>query len=316
MSNGFFKRFALSAALVLAGACSTKGDSSTADSGGGGGDGGPCGGHGQPVCPDDASMAEYMNHEGGEIRLEFLETNTGQQQIVLYAWFLSAQTPEKIPAPGSGCTNVASYVNTTNAGTEVNDSRTYMDVGNYVNLRGPGGTISLSRYDNIADKRGLIMDIGYAKDGAVRNTVQPNQMLRGGEYQVELGNGDVFPDTVKLPTQWETIGGTLTFGPNIINNIPKDTDVEWDYSYIPDEPGVSYGILLFTGNNTAGVKETWFCVNGVNGSVKLPASMLATFPPSGTLQAATIAHKMVNFKGRQVDTLGITCRQTPYTIQQ
>jgi hypothetical protein len=301
--------------LALASGCSTKGSTTPATDGSGGSGNEPCGGHGQPACKDDAGMPDYLNHEGGEIRLEFLETNTGQQSVILYAWFLNGQAPEKLPQPGSGCTNVLSYANTTNPGAEINDSRAYMDVGNTVSLTGPGGTISLQKYENIADKRGLVMDVGYAKDGSVRNTVTPSTMLRGGEYSVSLGNGMPFPGKVKLPTQWETIGGTLAFGPNVVNNIPKDTNVIWDYSYIPDEPYVQYGILLFTGTNTSGVRETWFCVNEVTGRVALDAATVAQFPPSGTLQAATIAHQQIGFNGRNVDVLGITCRQTPYTIQ-
>jgi len=307
------KQLLLSASgLLLIGACSTKDDFKAPD--GGGNTGEPCGGHGQPMCENQEDQ-EYRNHWGGEIRLEFIETNTGAQQIILYAWFMSQQDPEFFLIPGSGCTNTLSYTNTTNTGAAINDTRTFMDVGDTITLTGGAQSISISKYENLADKRGLVMDINYAKDGAVRNTVAPTAMLRGAEYDIWMSGMGAFPGHLKLPTQWETIGGTLQFGPNVVNNIPKDTDISWEYSHIPGEDHVNVASLLFVGNQPDGTRQAWFCVAEPDGRLEIPASVAAQFAPSGNLQAAIIAHQTINFNGRSVDVLGITCRQTPYNIQ-
>lgn len=272
----------------------------------------PCGGHGQPECtgPD----AEFLQHTGGEVRLEYVETQTGALQIILYAWFVSAQTPETVPYTSDGCTNILSYTNNTNAGMAVNDTRTYMDVGETVTLSYQGQDIVLHKYTNIADKRGLVMDIGYAVDGNVRGTVSPTMILPGAEYAITLGNGTVFPAKIKVPTSWQTVSGNMAFGGGATNNLLAADGVNWKYTFV-DEPYTKAAMLLFGGNNAQGVKESWFCIGNNTGQKTLTPAEVATFPKSGTVQGATIAHQKVNFNNRTVDVIGITCRQNPFVIQ-
>lgn len=270
-----------------------------------------------PDSSPDAVSQEFLNHEGGEVRVEWVEKSNGTTtttEIIAYSFFLSSQTPEKIPYPGDGCTQLKGYTNTTNATTAVNDTRTYMDVGATVKLVGAGREITLSKAVDKPDKRALPMDIGYfgGVAGAHTGAIASSQFLRGGTYDVVTASMGTLPVPLKLPGQWETIGGNLNFAPNAVNTIPANTDVSWQYAF-PDEDRTNTGILLFSGNNLAGVREVWFCVHALNGRVDIPAAMMATFPPTGTVQAATISHQKIDWNGRVVDLLGVTCKQTPYT---
>ena len=268
----------------------------------------PCGGHGEPAC-----TGEFTNHNGGEIRLEYIQTNTGAYQVILYAFFISAQDPEKIPYATDGCSNILSYVNSTNPTAPVNDSRVYQDVGDTVTLTFKDTNIVLNRYTNIADKRGLIMDIGYAYQGASKGTVPPEAILPGAEYTIHIGN-ELFPYTLKVPTPWQTEGGNMTFAVGATTNLKQATDISWQYAYV-NEPYTNVGLLSFTGNNTAGQKETWLCIGPATARVDIPASMMSGFPASGNVQGATVAHRKVEYNGRLLDVIGVTCRQTPYVIQ-
>jgi len=269
----------------------------------------PCGGHGQPEC-----TGEFVNHNAGEIRLEYILTNTGSYQVILYAWFISAQDPEKIPYATDGqCLNSLSYTNTTNPGAAVNASRVYEDVGDTVTLTYKDQTIVLNRYTNIADKRGLIMGIGYAHDGAARGTVPPEAILPGAEYTIHIG-GELFPYKLKVPTPWQTSGGNMTFAVGATTNLKQAADISWQYQFV-NEPYTQSGLLSFTGNNAGGMKETWLCIGPATGRIDIPATTMATFPAAGNVQGATVAHQKVEYKGRLLDVIGVTCRQTPYVIQ-
>jgi hypothetical protein len=271
----------------------------------------PCGGHGQPECTGD--QAEYLKHNGGEIRLEYVTAQNGTLQIILYAFFLSSQMPDGIPYPIDGTSNVLASVNSTNPGMEVNDSRVYMDVGDTVTLSHKEQTITLNRYTNIADKRGLIMDIGYAVDGASKGTVDPNMILPGAEYTIAIG-GVVQPYKLKLPTPWQTMAGNVVFALNATTNLTKGTDISWQYDFV-DEPYNMGALLVFAGNNSAGVKESWLTIGGATGKIDIPGTTMATFPASGTLQGAVIVHQKLNVNGRVLDVIGVNCKQTPYVIQ-
>jgi len=308
-----------SAAFVVAGACGGgSARDNGADAGSGSGSGVACGGHGQPACATDANDPEYLNHYGGEIRTEYsANPQTGAEGITMYAFFVSAQTPDSIAELQDGCQNTKSFVNTTNAGA-VNTTRTFEDVGDTMTFTGAGEQpITLGRYSNIADKRGLVMGIEYAYNGSAVNEVPTTDVLRGAEYNIDMSGMGTFPGVLKMPTEWETVAGNLDFGSGSVNNIPAATDVTWQYSYVPGEPFVDTASLLFSGNSGSGVAEAWFCVAPINdGMVTIPAATVAMFPPSGKLQAATNAHQQINFNGRVVDVLGVTCRTTTYTIAQ
>jgi hypothetical protein len=105
----------------------------------------------------------------------------------------------------------------------------------------------------------------------------------------------------------------MTFGLNATNTIPRNTDVSWQYAYVDGSPVVDNGTLLFSGMNSQGVQETWFCQQGPTGRVDIPAAQVAMFPPSGQVQSATIAHEQADFNGRVVDLYGITCQTASYT---
>jgi hypothetical protein len=303
----------LFAALVVAGGCGDQVSRGGDDTGTPDAMGEPCGGHGQPECPPSADN-EFLRHTGGEVRLEYITTQTGALQVILYAWFISKQDPETIPYATEGCTNLLSYTNNTNAGATINDTRVFMDVGPTVTLSYQGKDIVLTKYENIPDKRGLVMDIVYAKDGNVRGTVYPGDILPGAEYTITLGNGVVLPAKIKVPAPWQVSGGNMVFGANAVNNMSKTADANWNYQY-PEEELTKSALLLFGGNNAAGMKESWFCVGAQTGAMNVPSSMMATFPASGTVQAATFAHQKINFNERVLDVIGITCMQTAYTIQ-
>ena len=275
-----------------------------------------CGGHGQPACTVDAAGMDFLNHYGGEIRGEYsANPSSGAESVILGAFFVSAQTPDSIAEPMDGCQDVKATTNTTNAGA-INGTRTFEDLGDTMTLTGAGDqTIVMNRYMNLADKRGLVMGIEYAYGGAVKNTLPVTMMLRGAEYNITSSGSGAFPGVLKIPTEWETVGGTLAFGSGDVNNISSGSDVVWQYSYVNGEQYVDTASLLFSGSGTDGKPHAWFCVAPINnGEVTIPAATVAMFPPSGTLQAATNAHQQINFNGRVVDVIGVTCRTTPYTI--
>lgn len=298
---------------VLITGCGDNGGSETPmpDSGGP-----PCGGHGQPDCD-----FEWLKYNGGEIRLEIVQTPTGKQIITLYAFFISGQTPEKIPyltygsqqnGAFSPCSATSTYSNSVNPGKEVNDTRVYVDVGETMTLSDGRVDIVMNRYENIPDKRGLVMDIGYAYQGAAAGTVPPDMVLPGVEYTITLSGVGVLPFKLKVPPTWNTVSGNIQFLPSGTNNM--QTDASWEYLYEDDPKWEEVALLQFTGNNSAGTKETWFCVGPAAGRIDVPNAK-NMFPPSGTMQGATAVHQRVEFQGRLLDVIGVNCKQSAYAFQ-
>jgi hypothetical protein len=300
--------------LIMTSAC---GDDKTTDTPPDSGGGDPmCGGHGQPEC-----NFEWLQHNGGEIRLEIVQNPAGKMLVTLYAFFISAQTPEKIPYLTYGkeengafgpCSATSTYSNSVNPGQEVNDSRVFVDVGDTITLSDGRVDIVMNRYENIADKRGLIMDIGYAYQGAAQGTVPPDMVLPGVEYTITLSGMGVLPYKLKVPPTWNTVGGNVQFLASGTNNMA--TAASWVYLYQDEAKFEETALLQFTGNNTAGMKETWFCVGPAAGRIDVPDAK-TMFPPSGTMQGATAVHQKVEWNGRLLDIIGVNCKQSAYAIQ-
>lgn len=260
----------------------------------------------------DAPDTEYLKHEGGEVRLEYVGTSMGTTVVIAYAFFLGSQAPEKIPYSAEGCSNLTGYLNVTNAAA-VNNTRTFLDVGDTVTLSGPGTDIVMPRYSNIPDKRGLVMGTEYAKNGMVRGQVVGTDLTLGASYQISTSGMGKLSMPLKLPTAWKTTGGNMNFGVNAVNMIPPNTDLSWQYANLDASTIVDNGTLLFTGMNSQGVTETWFCQQGPTGHVDIPAAQIAMFPQTGQVQSATITHEQVDFNGRVVDLYGVNCLTAPYT---
>jgi len=116
------------------------------------------------------------------------------------------------------------------------------------------------------------------------------------------------------PTAAGTFAGNVNFTANSTTNLTANTDITWKYEFV-QEPYDMAHLLAFTGNNSAGTKESWVCLGGASGEFDIPATTMASFPISGVLQGATVVHQKINNNGRVLDVIGVTCAQAAYAIQ-
>ena len=284
----------------------------TIDSSGIDGNGGPCGGHGQPACPDSLEKT-FLDFEGGEIRFEWRLLPDGTMQVMVgQAWFLSDQSPDKIPGLTFGmCTDAYSYENTANPTIATVESRVALDVGDKVTLTSPDHTVELLREMNKGDFRGLNHEIIYLANARASGGVDPALITFGVDYAIDFADPAV-PDVeepLHMPALWDTTGGNISFGmatPLVLN---RGEDVIMQYN-LTEEPTSTAGFFLW-----AAPGQAWICPQLNDGQLEMDKSFLDLIPPAGNLLAATVSHQKVDMNGRNLDLIGYTCKIRPYTVQ-
>jgi hypothetical protein len=273
------------------------------------------------ACGGSRTMDETVtltSAYGGEIKLERIVSTVNEfpPTTSMDAFFISRADPSFMPMPPPGVCYLPQdkqYWPTTLAPT-----RDYVDAGTVtvtLDLQHVTMTAVPDGIDTLGRQHSLFY--GYLQPDA--DTVLPG----GRSYTIAVSGSSsvpamMMPDVIALPTAPVPVQPPAA-SPAAIMDPSQDYQVEMDAAPAPPPGTMIANFLVF--QTTSG--PAMFCTDdqSEDGKFTVPAALIASLPPQGTLVRARATQKVAGIQidgqpARRLDLIGTNCVTTPFVVAQ
>lgn len=242
--------------------------------------------------------------EGGEIRIEYIET-PGPRVVRSNVFLIDDQDTEQYPIPpGLQCTNVK-----TNMVWPFAEStgRVYKDVGNEVVISSANTSMTLAKTDAATkDFISRTHDVWYRFLDAMNPVEQFTPFNGAMTATVDGETYSMFmPDIYHATTFNVADGVTLQAG--------QDYPIAWEMPTQNTDLNTFFIVVIV---QPGGAGWSHFCLGPNTGSFTIPASAIAEFPENGNFIHGVVTHEVASRGGRRFHLLGMNCLNTPYSKVQ
>ena len=258
---------------------------------------------------DGGSDSRMDLEEGGEIRLQLVSIDDGPVEVRTHAWFASAQEPGARPLarpPENWNTQDGPDLCRNLRPMSKVSSRTYVDAGATVHFTGTSDELQLSRQADVQDfATEEFHDIVYLAD------IDATDVIPGDfDFTVSGGPGmpqKTFTSALRLPGSYKISFPDMTD----IVSIPKKGDFPFIWSGPSDRKGSDYAFVTFSDF----IGPVYYCIGPQSGQMTIPSRVVEDLPLSGQLVHGVLSYRVVDYKGRRLDFIGINSHSTRYFIE-